>query len=387
MCADKAVDFVADPARVRGSWCTDGSIELPDDDLTPDVIPGDLIARAPSGALESGANVRVDLTAAGQEYYATAEGNARLVGNTISVVPLLVIDGDVGYDTGNLDFDGDIHISGRIGPGYSVKSGGSVLIRSSIGEGASVLAKGDVTACRGISGRKTKVIAVGGVRTAHVQEATVQCAGDLTVGNHVVDAHLRCGGVLTVDKGEGTLGGSIAGGQSWGLKGVEMFRAGSPSGASTALNVGLNPDQAGKLDELQKKLAEFNKVITRHLARFNLKEVDVPQIQKLLGAATGPQRKMLARSAKQLGELLQAHQKLLNERSEIEIKMILEFDQAAIVIAEMAYAGVQVRVGDHRRRLSEASDALQFFVDEEGLRERNEDDPDALEELQTDRPS
>ena len=246
------------------------------------------------------------------------------------------------------------------------------------------MAKGDVTACRGIVGRKTKVIAVGTVRAPHVQEATVQCAGDLTVGNHVKDAHLRCGGVLTVDKGEGNFGGTIAGGQSWGLKGVELFRAGSPSGTSTALNVGLNPDQAGKLDELQKRIAELNKVISRQLARFNLEKVDVPQIQKLLGAATGPHRKMLAHSAKQLGELLQAHQKLLNNRSEIEVKMILEFDEAAIKIAEMAYPGVQVRVGDHRRKLSQAAEALQFFVDEEGLREESADGSDIVEELPTD---
>ena len=204
--SDKPVHFLVDPSRLRGSWCTDGSIKLADSDLAPDVGSGDLIARAPVGACEAGIDVRVDLAAEGQEFYATADGNVKLSGTAISVTPLLLIDGDVGYDTGNLDFDGDIHIEGRIGPGYSVKSSGNVLIRSSIDEGASVMAKGDVTACRGIVGRKTKVIAVGTVRAPHVQEATVQCAGDLTVGNHVKDAHLRCGGVLTVDKGEGNFG-------------------------------------------------------------------------------------------------------------------------------------------------------------------------------------
>ncbi len=231
------------------------------------------------------------------------------------------------------------------------------------------MAKGDVVVCRGIEGRKTKVIAVGDVRTLHVLEATVHCAGDLTVGNHVKDANLRCGGLLTVDKGEGNLGGSIAGGQSWGRKGVEVHRAGSPTGASTALNAGLQPDQAGQLDALHKKMGELGKQIDRHLSRFKLEVVDVPQIQKMIGASTGPQRKLLARAAKQLGELLQMNQRLLDERGEIESKMTSSLSNAKIKIAEKVYPGVEVRLGDHKRRLKEAAEALLFYVEGEELRE------------------
>ena len=282
---------------------------------------------------------------------------------------MLVLDSDIGYETGNLDFEGDIYIKGGIGCGYTVKAGGSVIVSGIVGEGSSVMAKVDVTICKGIEGRKTRVIAVGDVRTMQVLEATVHCAGDLTVGNHVKDAQLRCGGLLTVDKGEGSLGGTIAGGQSWGRKGVDVYHAGSPSGASTALNAGLQPDQAGQLDTLKKKMSELGKQIDRLLARFNLNVVDVPQIQKMIAASTGPQRKMLARAAKQLGELLQANKKLLDERSDIEGKMSQSLAGAKIKIAEQVYPGVEVRLGDHKRRLKEAAEALLFYVEGEEMRE------------------
>ena len=90
--SDKPVHFLVDPSRLRGSWCTDGSIELADSDLAPDVGSGDLIARAPVGACEAGIDVRVDLAAEGQEFYATADGNVKLSGTAISVTPLLLID-------------------------------------------------------------------------------------------------------------------------------------------------------------------------------------------------------------------------------------------------------------------------------------------------------
>ena len=342
---------------------------MADHDLRPDATADDLLARAPPGSLKAGTNTRVETTDAGQEFYATADGNVQIEGDEIRIVPLLVVNSDIGYETGNLDFEGDIYVKGGIGCGYTVKAGGSVIVAGIVGEGSSVMAKGDVTICRGIEGRKTKVIAVGDVRTMQVLEATVHCAGDLTAGNHVKDAQLRCGGLLTVDKGEGSLGGTIAGGQSWGRKGVEVHRAGSPSGASTALNAGLQPDQAGQLDALKKKMGELGKQIDRLLARFNLKVVDVPQIQKMIAASTGPQRKMLARAAKQLGELLQANKKLLDERSDIEGKMSQSLAGAKIKIAEQVYPGVEVRLGDHKRRLKEAAEALLFYVEGEEMRE------------------
>ena len=116
-------------------------------------------------------------------------------------------------------------------------------------------------------------------------------------------------------------------------------------------------------------MGELGKQIDRHLSRFKLEVVDVPQIQKMIGASTGPQRKLLARAAKQLGELLQMNQRLLDERGEIESKMTSLLSNAKIKIAEKVYPGVEVRLGDHKRRLKEAAEALLFYVEGEELRE------------------
>ena len=73
----------------------------------------------------------------------------------------------------------------------------------------------------------------------------------------------------------------------------------------------------------------------RHLSRFNLQKLDVKAIQQRLSASTGPQKKVLARAAKQLGEMIvQLHQALLRERQSVEEGAAGGLNTAAFVEAE-----------------------------------------------------
>lgn len=361
------IELLIDVRRPLGQWCTDGSIQIEEEDLRPEVGAGMVIARAGGKALEAGPNVRREEVGGVVQYVAETEGFVHVRAGKVSVHELLVIDGDVGFDTGNLDYEGDICVRGSVGKGYTLKAGGDITVVGRVDEGCTLVARGDVTAGRGIDGRKTKVIALGNVYTRHISEASVHAAGDITVGNHVLDASLRAGGRVAVSKGEGERGGTLRGGQSWARRGLEVYRAGDATGVSTQLFAGLDPDQARKLDDLQQKLMELTKHIERHLAKFNLQHVDVKRIQRLLAASTGPQRKLLAATARKLGELLQANKKLLDERATIENSMVEELDDVVIKIQEMVYPGVAVRVGDHTRRVREAAEALVYYVENDML--------------------
>ena len=68
------------------------------------------------------------------------------------------------------------------------------------------------------------------------------------------------------------------------------------------------------MDRLNRQIEEGNKLIARQLSRFQMTTLDVAAIQKRLVASTGSRKKILARAAKQLGEIVQLHQKLLKER-------------------------------------------------------------------------
>ena len=180
----------------------------------------------------------------------------------------------------------------------------------------------------------------------------MRVGGDILVGNHVVQGILHADGVVSVEEREGPRGGSISGGEVWGLGGIRLHVAGSLQHNRTCLTAGLDPDGAKKLDLLNRKLEESNKHIIRHLSRFNLKKLDVKAIQQRLAASTGPQKKVLARAAQQLGQLVQAHQGFLKERQAIEEGAGAGGLAIAYVEAHKSvFPGVVVRIGDSSREV------------------------------------
>src|SRR4030043_291744 len=57
-------------------------------------------------------------------FVSALDGCIDIDGKKISVLPVAFIHGDINYDTGNIDFDGSVHITGSVNPGFSVKAGG-----------------------------------------------------------------------------------------------------------------------------------------------------------------------------------------------------------------------------------------------------------------------
>jgi len=132
----------------------------------------------------------------------------------------------------------------------------------------------------------------------------------------------------------------------------------------------VDPEQAQKLDLLSRKLEESQKMLMRQLERFNLKKVDVQAIQRRLAASTGPQKKVLARSARQLGEVVQVHQALIKEKHEIEQGMAENLGGAAIEATEQAFPGVCIRIGDRQRQLKDEIQKARFHIRRDLLQER-----------------
>ncbi len=288
-----------------------------------------------------------------EHYYGAIEGALKYTRKEIAVVDTLVIEGDVGFETGNLEFKGEVIVKGSIGQGFSVKATGDVVVFDKVDAGATIALGGNVRVGRGVMGRKTKIMALGDVHAQFIHDAQVRSSGDILVGDFIHHATLRADGTVAVAKSTGQRGGILCGGQVWSRKGIAFHVAGSSNAMTTELAAGVDPEQAKELDLLSRKIDESNKHISRQLSRFHLKTVDVAAITKLLSASTGPQKKVLARAAKQLGQMVQLHQKLAVSKKEIEDAMARGLDMAYIAAEELVYPGVQVRIGDHTRKITD----------------------------------
>jgi uncharacterized protein (DUF342 family) len=131
------------------------------------------------------------------------------------------------------------------------------------------------------------------------------------------------------------------------MREIDTCLAGNAFRAATKLNVGLSLEVAQRLEELDRKVEEGNKQLAYMLRRFNLERVDVKQIQNLLKASSGAQKTLLARSAHDLGVLLQAQQKLFADRQALRDRSEGRHPEALIRVRNTAYPGVALRIGDH----------------------------------------
>jgi len=166
--------------------------------------------------IRAGTNVRMEEADGIRTYFAEAEGALKYVPGEVAVVDTLIIEGEVGFDTGNLQFNGEIVVKGSVGQGFTVKAGGDVTVFGSVDAGAVIASGGNVSVGYGVLGRKTKVVAVGNVRAQFVQEARVRAGHDVRVANYAHQGLLRAGNRVVVLRGEGTRGGSLVGGSAGG---------------------------------------------------------------------------------------------------------------------------------------------------------------------------
>jgi PAS domain S-box-containing protein len=107
---------------------------------------------------------------------------------------------------------------------------------------------------------------------------------------------------------------------------------------------------------------EGDRLVPTSLWHMDDPTIDVGQIQKRLAAAQGPKRKILAVAARQLGEIIKAHQGLLSDRGKIHSALEKRLTDARVKIREHVYSGVEVRIGDQNVSIRSELDGVEFSV-------------------------
>jgi hypothetical protein len=208
--------FETDPLRA-GTERTDGTIDWKSRGSLPQVKTGDTLATVDPGA--SGVpgedvygNEIPDPTppgsvpACGQGamrsedgscFTATRQGVAQITTDgVLDVLETLTIDGDIGLDTGHIDFDGHIEVAGSIQDGYRV-TGGSLRVTDI--NRAEVVLSGDLVVTGGIY--DAKVRCGGSVRASHIHKSRVDAGRDIAVGREIIDSQIETNGKCITSTG------------------------------------------------------------------------------------------------------------------------------------------------------------------------------------------
>ncbi|MER1998844.1 MAG: FapA family protein, partial [Lysinibacillus sp.] len=131
----------------------------------------------------------------------------------ISVNHHLPIQGDVGVETGNINFEGSISIRGTVMHGFSVVAKGDISIEGAEGVSGAKLIKsieGDIYIRGGIFGvGETRIEAGGSIFVKHVNEAHLKARNDINIGFYSMGSNLSANAIL-LDERKGKLIGGKA---------------------------------------------------------------------------------------------------------------------------------------------------------------------------------
>lgn len=399
--ADQVPAFPQDWGFRVGSFRDDGSIDFRERNIFPPIRQGELLAECESVAvgtpgrtvfgieteavsgrvsleLIAGESVRLCTEGDAQRLYATSDGGVVLKSGVardtsgavvsrqyhMAVQPVVRIDSDVGYETGNIDFSGSVVIDGSVSGGFQVKATGGIAVGGSIEAGATLEAGGDITIQQGIVGRETRVTAEGMVSARFVQEARVETGADVAIGSYIHGAHIQARGRVLVEGlgGGGRDTGGIVGGHTWGLGGITTRNVGSARSSSTHLYAGVSPEDLARLEQLGESILKADAEIQRLLASLGLGELEAAAVRELLDRDPGRKDEVL-QGVKRVKRLERARDRRAREEQELREQITRIATEAPVDVSGQAFCDVSVQIGERQLVLARDLCQVRFYMD------------------------
>ncbi|MBU2430483.1 MAG: DUF342 domain-containing protein, partial [Proteobacteria bacterium] len=155
-----------------------------------ETIPGkDIVLKIGKGAKFSEDGYKVLAAVKGSPKYALS--------GHIFVHQEYVTEGDVDYETGHINYDGNVIIKGRIKSGFKVKGNNVDAIEI---DGGIVDASGDVKISGGIN--EGKIYSRGNVFARFIHNSEIICMGDVVVEKEIVDSTVESSGACLAKMGK-----------------------------------------------------------------------------------------------------------------------------------------------------------------------------------------
>lgn len=305
--------FDTDPLRV-GTVLEDGTMDWKNRGEVPEVRQGGLMAEKVGGdpgkpgtsvlgeeipppriresqlKCSKGAERSED----GRKIFAKISGMPKLMfDGRIAVMSILPIDGDIGIETGHVDFDGYIEVDGGVRAGYRVTGRG---LRCREIQDAEVHLEEDLVSFGGIYGSTARV--GGNVKASHIHNTDLRVAGDLDVDKEIIGSNIEVNGRILVERGK------IISSKISARKGIQVRDVGTEASMPSELVVGVDRNYERGMLRCKQTLVELEH-----------------QEAELVGTEENL-RKQLDKIGTELGEAAQIQDKFMVRRRRLDEKMV-----------------------------------------------------------------
>lgn len=187
----------------------------------------------------------------GLSVFAKMEGQPGVsLSGHVSVLEEFTINGDVGYETGHVDFDGNVRITGTVKNGFHVRAAHVIVAEV---DGGSIFATGDVTVNGGLS--DATIQAEGNVRARFVNQSKIRAFGNITVAGELIDSDVACSGGCDLRTGK-IIHSEVAAKQ-----GIEVRQVGTDVSPPSRLTVGVDQQLEEALTAIEEKIQNAHALV------------------------------------------------------------------------------------------------------------------------------
>jgi len=265
-----------------------GIIHPPEFGVAGFTVQGTPISALEGQPLKLVAGEGVQLSEDGTSAHSTSGGRVVFDGITLSIADEFVVKGDVDLSVGNIDFNGVVEITGDVLDDFNIRASKGIRITGAVG--ACRLESGGPVEIGSMAGLGSGFIRCqGDLRTKYLNQVQVECWGNIEVAHEIRNCSVKATKAIIVERG------TISGGETVALNGIEAKHLGSVSGIKTRITAGIYFPEADRLNSLHHQQRSYGMQIKR------------------LGAALGPLVKP-KNLRKALQEAIELRTSLLTQR-------------------------------------------------------------------------
>lgn len=310
--------------------------------------------------LKLGKNVK--LSEDGKRIIAQADGIlvARTDGS-IDVNEILTIKGDVDYATGNIDFPGEVQVSGDVKPGFTVKAKGNITVNGVV-EAATVISfEGSISAL-GIKGREKGIVkAKDDVIAKFMENAIVEAGRSVIVNGPITNSQIRAGIEVKATGNKGIIaGGSIIAGFT-----VEAEEIGSPLGIRTSIEIGSDPQVRDQIKLLRGKLELDRENLSKLVNIYRTLKAMMEKNQGHLPPDKMEVYRKVGQTMINLRNTIEINEKQLQE---IESEIRERFSRAKVVARKTLHPGVEVTIFEKRFYSDRSLERVVVLIENQEIR-------------------
>lgn len=350
----------------------DGTVDFHKLDLINKVNAGDVVAQIkPEYSGENGMDVygnvikpkkvyrkifkygrNLKVSDDGLQLISLVTGHVKLENDKVFVSDEYEISADVDTATGDIDFDGNVHIKGNVLAGFKVKASGNVVVDGVV-EGAEITAGGNIILQRGIQGMNKGVLTAGGnIASNFIENARVIAGKDIDT-DAIMHSKVTARGNIEIHGRNGYLiGGFVRAGNLISAKTI-----GSDMGTNTIIGVGSDPELLIELDNIMKQINKESKDKAQLSQLISL----LRRKQDTEGKLEPDKVEMFQKAMKNMILLDNSINKQKNEYN-AKSELLVENKDARIKVNGSIYPGVKIEIGDISLFIRDKNNFCQYVL-------------------------